>query len=58
MQFALCEEIDIWVEVKPQAMVGGTTIRFNSLGDGTYFYVPSQIRLTQECNYTKLVQVE
>lgn len=48
MQFDLCEEIDTWMELKSQAMAGGTTIRFNSLGDGTYFYVPNQIRLGSE----------
>lgn len=30
-EFRLCQEIDIWVEVKPQAVAGGTAIRFNSL---------------------------
>lgn len=34
-EFDLCKEIDIRVEEKTQAVIGGTTIRFKSLGDGT-----------------------
>lgn len=52
-EFSLCKEVDIWVNVKPQAVIRGTTIMFNSLGYGTgnvwaNFLGPNQTRLRSE----------
>lgn len=52
-EFDLCKEVDIRVEVKTQAVIGGTTIRFKSLRDGTGnvwvdFHGENQIRLGSE----------
>lgn len=53
--------------MKPQAVVGGITIKFNSFGDGIgnvwanfhgLNHIGSGQRMVQECNYIKLVQVE
>lgn len=57
-------EVDIWIEVKHQAVVRGATVRLTpkDMGFGVIFLVPIKVggvrEMGQEYNVIKLVQVK